>query len=168
MKKLLSRVWKSLCRDEDVFFEIGLDKKAWMPALGLVLSAGLIGGLRWVLDSEHPPQLVISLFISITIAWFIFAEAIQFAETLWAGGGMNRVELLRLSGFSALPLACLSIPYVGWLGVIWFWILIYTAVRSLYSTKPRHTAVLVGLGSLAAFSAWGLTVVLVNIILVGK
>lgn len=167
MKKLLRRIWKSLCRDDDVFFEIGLDTKANISALGLVLLTGSFGGLRWVLGDEHPFKLAISLIIAIVIAWFVFAESIQFAEMLWAGGGINRAELLRLSGFSALPLASFSIPYVGWLGVIWFWILIYAAIRSLYSTKPKHTAVLVGLGSLAAFSAWGLTVVVVKTVLTG-
>lgn len=165
--KQLQRIWRSLIRDEDVFFEIGLDKKESLPALGLVLLLGAAGGLRWVLESENPVSLLASLFIGSCVAWLVFAESIHFAEMLWAGGGMERVELLRLSGFSALPLALLSVPYIGWLGVIWFWALIYTAIHSLYSTKPMHTVLLIGIGSLAAFSAWGMTVLLVNTVLTG-
>jgi hypothetical protein len=165
--KRLQRIWRSFARDEDAFFEIGLDKKESLPAVGLTLLAGAAGGLRWVLENGNPFALQVSLLIGSCAGWFVFTEAIHFVEMLWAGGGMQRKELLRLSGFSALPLAFLSIPYIGWLGVVWFWVLIYTAIRSLYSTKPRHTIVLIGLGSLAALTAWGMTVLLVNTVLTG-
>ena len=142
-------------------------KKGSLPALGLVLFAGTAGGLRWVLNSENRLPLLVSLIFGSSVAWFVFAESIHFVETLWAGGGMARMELLRLSGFSALPLAFLSVPFAGWLGVIWFWVLIYTAIRSLYSTKPLHTVLLIGMGSLAAFSAWGMSVLLSNTVMTG-
>jgi hypothetical protein len=84
-----------------------------------------------------------------------------------AGGGMTHHELLRLAGFAMLPLVCLSVPYIGWLSVVWFGGLMYRALRSFYSTKPLHTLFLVLSGSLIAFVFWGLSITVINTALAG-
>jgi len=80
---------------------------------------------------------------------------------------MTLQELLRLSGFAMFPLICLSVPYIGWLSVGWFWALMYRALRSFYSTKPGHTLFLVLASSMIAFVSLGLSVVVINTALVG-
>lgn len=165
--KFFLRVWRALHRDEDVFFEIGLDKKANWQAFGLTVLSGVLGGLRWVLGSEQGFYLLGSLLVSAVVAWFIFAGSIRFMEMVFTGGEMDRKELLRLAGFSTPPLALLSIPYVGWISLIWFWSLIYTGLRSLYSTKPWHTLALMMLGSLVAFVAWGIFLLVAYTLLTG-
>ena len=163
--KQLQRIWRALRRDEDVFFEIGMDKKANIPAFLLVNLVGLTSGAGWVLRSESPFLLLASLLVAAPVAWLVFAGCIRFLEMIFEGGGMERNELLRLAGFAALPLAFLSVPYVGWLSVVWFWSLMYTAIRSLYSMDPPHALALVWLGNMVAFVAWGLTMLLVNTVL---
>lgn len=160
--KLLQRIWRVLRRDEDVFFEIGLDQKAGWQSFVVVIVASLLSSLGWILRSNNPFLIEVSLLIAAIIAWLILSGFISFLNMLFTGGMMNRQELLRLTGFAVLPLAFLSIPYVGWLSVVWFWSLLYMGLRSLYSTKPIHTIALIILGSLAAFITWGLTMVLVN------
>ena len=80
---------------------------------------------------------------------------------------MTHRELLRLAGFAMLPLGLLSVPYIGWLSVVWFWRLMYQALRSFYSTKPMHTLILVLAGSMIALVTLGLSVVVINTVLVG-
>jgi hypothetical protein len=165
--KTLRRIWNVLRGDEDVFFEIGLDRKADWAAFGIVLVVGLVSGLGWIMQSNNPFLLAISLVPCGVAAWWIFGYSINFIETLSAGGGMTRRELLRLAGFTMLPLVCLSVPYIGRLSVVWFWGLMYRALRSFYSTKPGHTLFLVLTGSMIAFVFLGLSVVVINTALVG-
>lgn len=159
--KLFQRIWRVLRKDEDAFFEIGLDGQASWQAFGLVLLVGLISASGWVLRSGYPFPLLVSLTAGAVIAWLIFAGWAGFLEMLLKGGDLNRGEVLRVTGFAALPLMLLSIPYIGWLSVIWFWGLTYVALRSLYSTKPTYTLLLIGTGSLTAFMGWGLTVLII-------
>jgi len=165
--KLVQRIWRVLRKDEDVFFEIGLDQKAGWQAFSLLILTSLTSGLGWILRSDKPLLLEVSLLIAAVVAWLILAGFIRFLEMLFTGGGIDRKELLRLAGFTALPLALLSIPYAGWLSVVWFWSLLYAGLRSLYSTKPVHTLALVIIGNLAAFITWGITMVLINVVLGG-
>jgi hypothetical protein len=166
--KTLRRIWFVLRGDKDVFFEIGLDRKADWAAFGLVLVVSLVSGLGWILRSQNPFLLAISLVPCAVTAWWIFGYSIKFIETLSAGGGMTHRELLRLAGFAMLPLGLLSVPYIGWLSVGWFWGLMYRALRSFYSTKPMHTLFLVLAGSMIAIVTLGLSVVVINTALVGR
>jgi hypothetical protein len=166
--KFFNRLWRVLRGDEDVFFEIGLDRKADWAAFGLALVVSLMSGLGWILRSNNPFLLAISLVPCGMAAWWIFGYSINFIEMLSAGGGMTHRELLRLAGFAMLPLVCLSVPYIGWLSVVWFWGLLYRALRSFYSTKPGHTLFLVLTGSLVACVFWGLSVTVINTALVGR
>jgi hypothetical protein len=153
--------------NEDVFFEIGFDRKADWAAFWVVLVVGLVSGLGWILQSNNPFLLAISLVPCGVAAWWIFGYSINFIEVLTAGGGMTHRELLRLAGFTMLPLVCLNVPYIGWLSVVWFWGLMYRALRSFYSTKPVHTLFLVLTSSMIAFVFLGLCVVVINTALVG-
>ncbi len=161
------RLWRVLRGDEDVFFEIGLDRKADWAAFGLVLVVSLVSGLGWILRSQTPFLSAISFVPCAVAAWWIFGYSINFIEMLSAGGGMAHGELLRLAGFAMLPLGLLSVPYIGWLSVGWFWGLMYRALRSFYSSKPGHTLFLVLAGSMIACVFLGLSVVLINTVLMG-
>jgi hypothetical protein len=165
--KTLRRIWFVLKGDEDVFFEIGLDRQADWAAFGLVLVVGLVSGFGWILRSQNPFLSAISLLPGVVLAWWIFGYSINFIEMLAAGGGMTHRELLRLAGFAMLPLVFLSLPYIGWLSVGWFWVLMYRALRSFYSTKPGHTLFLVLAGSMIAVVSLGLSVVVLNTALKG-
>jgi hypothetical protein len=165
--KTLQRIWNVLRGDKDVFFEIGLDRKADWAAFGLVLVVSLLSGIGWILRSQNPFLSAISLVPCAVTAWWIFGYSINFIEMLSAGGGMTHRELLRLAGFAMLPLGLLSVPYIGWLSVVWFWGLMYRALRSFYSTKPMHTLFLVLAGSMIALVTLGLSVVVINTVLVG-
>ena len=137
--KFLRRIWGTLRWDEDVFFEIGMDRKAIWQAFGLILLVSLLSSLWWVLQSNAPILLQLSLTASGLAAWLIFAGWVGFLDMLLKGGGMSRAEIMRVGGFAALPLVFLSIPYAGWLSVIWFWRIMYAALRSL-SPSPKSPA----------------------------
>jgi hypothetical protein len=166
--KVLGRIWGVLKGDEDVFFEIGLDGKASWTAFGLVCVIGLISGLGWILRSGNPYLSIVSTLLVAAGTWWIFGYTISFVETLVGGGGVTRSELLRLTAFSAIPLILLSVPHVGWFSVAWFWGLMYRALRSFYSTKPRHTVFLLLTGSFVAFIFGGLAFVLINTAWLGR
>jgi hypothetical protein len=142
-----------------------MDRKASWQAFGLILLVSLLSSLWWVLHSNSPIILQLSLVASGLVAWMIFAGWVSFLDMLFKGGGMSRTEILRVGGFATLPLVFLSIPYAGWLSVIWFWRIMYAALRSLYSTKPLYTLALIGSGSLMAMIAWGYGYLLVNTVL---
>jgi hypothetical protein len=166
--KVLRRIWGALKGDEDVLFEIGLNRKGNWTAFGLVCVIGLISGLGWILRSGSLYLSIASTLLVAAGTWWIFAYTISFVETLVGGGDVTRGDLLRLTAFSAIPIILLSVPYVGWISVAWFWGLMYKALRSFYSTKPRHTIFLLLTGSFVAFIFWGLAFVLINTAWLGR
>ena len=166
--KVLRRIWFVLQGDEDAFFEIGFDRQASWTAFGLVCVIGLFSGIGWILRSGRPYLTSVSTLLVTVGTWWIFGYSISFIETLVGGGGVTRAELLRLTAFSAIPLILLSVPYVGWFSFVWFWGLIYRALRSFFSIKPRHAVFLLLTGSFVAFVFWGLAFVLINTAWLGR
>jgi hypothetical protein len=162
---VLRRIWRVLRAEEDVFFEIGLDRNAGKTAFGVILLVGLLSGVGWVVKSERPWILLASLLTASLVVWYVFAGTISFFDQLIWAGGMSRIELLRMAGFTMAPLVWLSIPYIGWLSMPWFLVLSYKAIHSLYSTKPAQTLGLIGAAGLVSCVAWGFTVLMVSTVL---
>jgi hypothetical protein len=164
--RLIHRLGGVLKGDEDEFFQIGLDRKANRAALMVVLLVGAAGSLSWWLQNENPAVSLSGFLPGMLAAWLVFGGSIHFIEMSFGGGGMSRRELWRLSGFAMLPLVLLGVPYVGWLSLVWFWGLMYRALRSFYAIKPGHAIFLIFTGSMVAFIVWGLTTVIVNTVVV--
>ena len=167
--KLLPVRWFGLLRfDEDAIFRLATARQATWPALfGLLLASGL-GGLRWLQTPQSSAQvtanatvlpggwagLLILLCCSL-VGWWQFAGGLRFlAQFLWSAE-LPRIELLRLSGYSVLPLALLSLPYIGPLALLWALAALYRALRSHYSLSWAKALLGVLAGGWTAFLSWG-------------
>lgn len=166
MRRFITRFIGILRLDPDASFEMLLHQAFNWPALGLVMMAACLGGLRWAGSLEQPLLGLVILWVSGVFGWLSFAGAYGFWGMLIYTAQFPKGEVLRLSGFAFSPLALLSLPVVGWFGLVWALAAAYVALRSAYATRARQTILLLGLSAMVAFFVWGISALILATIFI--
>lgn len=154
--KTFRRVLGALVLNEDALYEVGVDRRETWPAVLLFALAGLAAGLSWIRTNSTWQVALPAWIFSCIIALGLIAEAAHFSALFLFGGGVRRDEIVRLAGFSMVPMSLAAFPYLGVISFVWAFAIFFKGMQTYFAMGPARTLTLQLISIGFAFVFWAL------------
>jgi hypothetical protein len=153
MNIFLSRIFRAIKLEAQLFEEVEADQNALPQALGIVILSSLAVGLAAL--SKGLVASVFSGTLGALLGWFVWSYLIFFIGTRWLAGPETKADygqVLRTVGFAAAPglIAIIGIlPFLYTLAIlvstIWMLVATIIAVRQVLDYQSIGRAVIVSM-----------------------